>query len=475
MRLLLLLFCFGHAYLPHTRARRRVLLRNVPTVPTDGGDTPATADTTDAISVDTAIDAIEAPPDDPVPSEVPLVSKAVLESRPGLSRRQAVEASAEILFAGIAGGALITAEPLLDDASQKLNSINLTQVAAETSINVTLECGRYCVTLDTATFQKKRTIHMPSWIPWTPDPVVIKDIPNAEVLTAAIVAGSVVEMARTTLLYPLLTLKTRIQTDVKKRSKVRKLRLRRRLQVLVLNAKRHFREGRLYAGLVPSLLVSVPATGVFYGVRDVAKRGLLPMPLNDLSVSVTAAVVADVVSLMIRTPADTLALRMQVASGQEAQMNATEAEADMEQQVGNWLNESLERLPAIIWTDLPYLLSRIAVNRALIHGNIDMGRYEVLAISSAVLCAFLTTPFDVARTRILVDSDDDPRNGIDGGSRAGLWKTFQAIVDESGVPGLFAGWLERTAYLGIGRAWLEPLQIVGYFAIRDAILLEWFD
>jgi hypothetical protein len=29
-------------------------------------------------------------------------------------------------------------------------------------------------------------------------------------------------------------------------------------------------------------------------------------------------------------------------------------------------------------------------------------------------------------------------------------------------------------YLGIGRAWLEPIQLVGYIGIRDALLLEWF-
>ena len=98
-------------------------------------------------------------------------------------------------------------------------------------------------------------------------------------------------------------------------------------------------------------------------------------------------------------------------------------------------------------------------------------------ISTALVCGFLTTPFDVARTRILLDSDDDPTNGIDGGSGAGLITTMRTVTKEGegGLANLFAGWLERTMYLGIGRAWLEPLQILGYMAIRDAILLEWFD
>ena len=68
-------------------------------------------------------------------------------------------------------------------------------------------------------------------------------------------------------------------------------------------------------------------------------------------------------------------------------------------------------------------------------------------------------------------------NSADGGSGESLRQTFRTIVQESddGIANLFRGWFERALYLGIGRAWLEPLQIVGYIAIRDAILLEWFD
>ena len=295
-------------------------------------------------------------------------------------------------------------------------------------------------------------------------------------------------MVRTTLLYPLVTLKNRIQADIKKRvrtrmkrGKTKRLHPKRRAKILQLNAIRHVREGKLYAGLFPSLLVTVPATGVYYGIRDVVRRSLNAVPaLGDIPIAVTAALVADIVTLMIRTPADALAVRLQVATGKEQHVkDETEQEAEeaVRKKVGNWFVESLERLPAVIITDLPYLLSRIALNRYLIHGNIDLAHYELTTISTALLCGFLTTPVDVARTRILVDSDDDPTNGIDGGSGMGLITTMRTIMKEGdgGVANLFAGWLERTIYLAIGRAWLEPLQILGYMALRDAILLEWFD
>ncbi|GKY97555.1 hypothetical protein MPSEU_000713700 [Mayamaea pseudoterrestris] len=381
------------------------------------------------------------------------------------------------------------AQPL-PSAKKQLKRVNITDVVRETNINVTMECTTTYVSLDRYTFEKKATLKVPGWVPsfLVPPARTIRKISDSELLVAAIVAGSMVEMARTSLLYPLLTLKNRIQADIKKGTRTRmkwgktkRLHIKRRANILKWNAIRHFREGKLYAGLIPSLLVTVPATGVYFGVRDIARRSLNSVPgLGDVTTAVSAALVADVVALIISTPADALAVRLQVATGKKKRnKNETKEENEeaVRKQVGIWFRESLERLPAVALTDLPYLLSRVALNRYLLHGSVDLAHYELTTIATALLCAVLTTPFDVARTRILVDSDDDPTNGIDGGSGMGLITTMRTIVKEGdgGVANLFAGWLERTVYLAIGRAWLEPLQILGYIAVRDAILLQWFD
>ncbi len=39
---------------------------------------------------------------------------------------------------------------------------------------------------------------------------------------------------------------------------------------------------------------------------------------------------------------------------------------------------------------------------------------------------------------------------------------------------LFAGWFERTLFLGVGRAWFDPLKVIGYLGIQDALLLKLF-
>lgn len=227
-------------------------------------------------------------------------------------------------------------------------------------------------------------------------------------------------------------------------------------------------------GLEPTLLISVPATGVYYGARDITKNMLKGAGMGDTSLIIFAAFVADVVSLMFRTPADTLAMRLQAATvtvqdDDEVAESISDAlvEAQIDTKVGNWLLESLQRLPAAIATDLPYLLSRIFLNSILIPGPIDVGTYELTTLATACICAFATTPFDVARTRILVNNDKSRRY-------VGLAETLEDIVNEGGFRSLFSGWLERTTYLGISSLWL-PFALVFYIAIRDSILLEWFD
>lgn len=344
----------------------------------------------------------------------------------------------------------------------KLASVNVTKVAAETRINITMECDTGCVSLDQKTFTKIETKKTPKWFPvfLIPPPKVVKEISNLELLVAATAAGSITEMARTSLLYPLQTIKTRIQTDIHNATTTPP-NVSDRLRGLSSAVSRHVAEGQLYAGLKPSLLVSVPAMGVYYGVRDVSKRTLGSVALlSDVSIILASALIADVISLCFRTPADALALRLQ----------------DQSTNVGSWFGDSLKRLPSVIVTDLPYLLSKIVLGRQFIHGDLSIDRYAEYAIVSAILAAFVTTPFDVVRTRIIVESDGDFSNGFDGGSGEGVIQTMLAVMKEGdgGLANLFAGWLERVLYLGIGRAWLEPLQIIGYVAIRDTLLLKFF-
>jgi uncharacterized membrane protein YvlD (DUF360 family) len=113
--------------------------------------------------------------------------------------------------------------------------------------------------------------------------------------------------------------------------------------------------------------------------------------MDDVATALSSAVVAGVVSLCFRAAVDALTL---------------------------CLANSLKRLSMIIVTDLPYLLSQVFLDKSFIHGSVSIDRYGEYAFLTAVVAAFLTTPFDVAQTRILVDSDGNFSNdGMDGGWR----------------------------------------------------------
>jgi hypothetical protein len=404
--------------------------------------------------------------------------------------------------------------------SPRLEPVNLTKVASQTNINVTMNCEKMCVSIDSSnfTFNKVEKAKAPDWLPkfLAPKSQVLKKIPNTELLVAATAAGSVTEMLRTSLLYPLQTVKIRIQadqnvkfTDQKPQKESQPLpSLSEQLETLGSNIRQKIDDGDLYAGISPTLLVSVPATGIYYGVRDVTKRMLFMTPLDSTWIAVGGALVGDVVSLCFRVPSDALAIRLQ------AQNDET----------GDWLGDSFKRLPMVILTDLPYLLSKIVLNKAFIQGDLSVSEYAGFAFLASVVAGFLTTPFDVARTRILLDkwsvvSDEEqkydneeslvvsqtdqvgealtgnPIESTNDGSENlsvepttpdniadtinpgdSVLRTIIQITKEGdgGIGNLFSGWLERVVYLGIGRAWLEPIQLIGYIGIRDAVLLEWF-
>ena len=256
------------------------------------------------------------------------------------------------------------------------------------------------VKIDRETLQKVRVYQPPAFLRYLPSSVqplvsgqfqslkVLKSIPNEQLFVASVFAGSLTEIIRAVLLYPLSTIKSRVQARKRKSpTNNRKQRsVRRKIRVSWLTFLHETKRGDLYAGLLPTLLVSVPASGVYSGAKDVSKRVLsmavefhafqnLAAPLASphyiaLAVNLLSAFVADIAALAIRTPADVLSLRLQV-------FGKTNVRSDF----GNWAKDSVALLPAMIVTDTPLLLSRIFLNAAITTSGENLGRYEFETIT----------------------------------------------------------------------------------------------
>lgn len=404
----------------------------------------------------------------------------------------------------------------------ELQATDIKTIAEGNKIDVELICNddqrpldvsAPIVKIDRETFQKVKVYQPPFFLQNLPSSIkqkfqsikVLKSIPSEQLFLASVIAGSLTEMVRTSLLYPLGTVKVRTQARSSRSMNRRKPRsLLRKLRVTWLTFVYETKRGDLYAGILPSLLVTVPASGVYSGTKEVSRRAfsmaaqsqvfqnLFPGDVSSyysiLVVNLLAAFVADVASLAIRTPADVLALRLQVFGN-----------SNVRSDFGSWAKDSVALLPAMLVTELPFLMSRILVNAAITTSGENLGRFEFETITVACLCAFLTTPFDVARTRILLPTLPSEEEAEDSGSltqsqkrrrliasskyrkerrqKLSVLVTMKNITKEGngGVQNLYAGWFERTAFLGVGRAWLDPIRVIGYLGIRDALLLKLFD
>ena len=297
-----------------------------------------------------------------------------------------------------------TKKQISSNMSQKIEEgelkvIDLKKISEEGRIDVELiykqrplDLAVPIVKIDRETLQKVRVYQPPAFLRYLPSSVqplvsgqfqsfkVLKSIPNEQLFVASVFAGSLTEIIRASLLYPLSTIKSRVQAR-KRKSLInnRKRSVRRRLRVTWLTFLYETKRGDLYAGLLPTLLISVPASGVYSGAKDVSKRVLSAAVefhafrnpaaaspyYSALAVNLLAAFVADIAALAIRTPADVLSLRLQV-------FGKTNVRSDF----GSWAKDSAALLPAMIFTDTPLLLSRIFLNAAIATSGENLGRYE---------------------------------------------------------------------------------------------------
>ncbi len=443
--------------------------------------------------------------------------------------------------------------------------IDIQKVALENKVNITLddkkENSKFY--LNRTSFEKVRERTFPSWVPkiFLPKPQSYARVSDAELVIASSFAGSLTEIVRFWISYPISTVKTRLQSvsastnntaptstpssapepnlstllptelSVKNEgvssSSIAPSPLLEMLFMTYNNIRVEVKKGNLYAGFLPAAFVSVPASGAYFAVSDVMKKEIRMSPLNvdEFSVLLLSALIADVVSLAVRTPAVTFSTRRQARQPQspvlkmemdldminhnntevaisdipyyadvisdngvaedakiEWTSNLTESDPDWWQDL--W-NDSWRQLPTIIITDLPYLLFRITLVKTLASGDENIAQFELLSIFAACASAAITTPFDVVRTAILVDSDGKSKREsvVEAMRRIAYGHKDSSTSDtiagdvmkkKPRVQDLYAGWFERVAYLGIGVAWLSPLRTLSYYAIRDAVILSVF-
>ena len=175
------------------------------------------------------------------------------------------------------------------------------------------------------------------------------------------------------------------------------------------------------------------AAATYYAAREVSRRALAPMAPPPLALALLSASAASAAALVVRAPADVLATRAQVRRrGEEVATTTAEAAA-----VG------FRRWPTLFAAELPYSLLRI-LGLAALDAAAPAGGGGVLdaterTVAVAVVAALLTTPLDVARTRVLLRT-------APGAADAGPPALAATLAEVAAEGSLFSGAALRVAY-----------------------------
>mmetsp|Transcript_8741 Transcript_8741/g.13001 ORF Transcript_8741/g.13001 Transcript_8741/m.13001 type:complete len:244 (+) Transcript_8741:1156-1887(+) len=223
-----------------------------------------------------------------------------------------------------------------------------------------------------------------------------------ELLTAfltALVAGSFAGCAVDLTLYPLDFFKTRIQSK----------------------SSKPFKLSQVYSGLSWTLLASMPCAGTFWGAYTLAKYTLGSQTLAALAGSLSASIV--------RNPFEVLKQQLQ-AGYQQTPLNILNTQGISGLYVG---------VGSLVMRELPFDTLQMVVYEFL-KQSMDLGPLK--GAVSGSLAAFVTTPIDVAKTRIMTDSGK--------GVYKNLLQTVSLVYKDEGLASLWAGCLVRVLFATFG-------------------------
>ncbi|XP_057794668.1 S-adenosylmethionine carrier 1, chloroplastic/mitochondrial-like [Salvia miltiorrhiza] len=241
-----------------------------------------------------------------------------------------------------------------------------------------------------------------------------------ESAVAGAAAGSVVE----TVLYPIDTIKTRLQAV-------------RGGGEIVLKG--------LYSGLAGNLAGVIPASALFIGVYEPAKQKLLDVFPQNLSAvaHLAAGAIGGAASSIVRVPTEVIKQRIQ--TGQFA--STPEAVRLIVAKEG--FRGLFAGYGSFLLRDLPFDAIQFCIYEQLQIGYKLAARRDLNAPENAIIGAFagaitgaITTPLDVVKTRLMIQGSAKQYDGI--------FHCVDTIIREEGSSAFLRGIGPRVLWIGIG-------------------------
>ncbi|KAF3333461.1 mitochondrial carrier protein [Carex littledalei] len=249
-----------------------------------------------------------------------------------------------------------------------------------------------------------------------------KPIDFLRILFEGIIAGGTAGVVVETALYPIDTIKTR-------------------LQAAHGGAKIHWKG--LYSGLAGNLAGVLPASALFVGVYEPAKQKLLTMFPENLSAfaHLSAGAIGGLAASLIRVPTEVVKQKMQTGQFSSAP-DAVRLILSKEGSKGLFAGYG-----SFLLRDLPFDAIQFCIYEQMRIGYKTAAKRDLTDPENAVIGAFagavtgaITTPLDVLKTRLMVQ----------GNQYNGIINCAQTILREEGPAAFLKGIGPRVLWIGIG-------------------------
>ncbi len=293
------------------------------------------------------------------------------------------------------------------------------------------------------------------------------------VWTRSLLAGALAGLTVDFSLYPLDTIKTRLQSQLfQPRNDQRLLTPRHTLAGTIRS---------MYAGLPSALLGSMPSAASFFVVYDGVKRSLLPPattkttastsanPVSAPAIHMLASSLGEIAACAIRIPTEVIKQRAQAGLFNGSSLSALQDILALRHQKSGYaitLRELYRGGAVTIMREIPFTIVQFSLWEYLkaaysVRQHARAGREEglVTAAESAVcgslagaVAAGLTTPLDVLKTNMMLARRGHGEKEGKTVLREGAGRMLARIRREEGWRGLFRGFGPRVAWISVGGA-----------------------
>ena len=254
------------------------------------------------------------------------------------------------------------------------------------------------------------------------------EVPHHVPLVSGALAGLSVDLT----LFPLDTLKTRLQSG-----------------------SGFVKAGgfsRLWSGLGPVAVGSAPGSAVFFLVYESSKSHASFGSVNQVLVHMMSASLGEIGACVVRVPVEVIKQRMQVApkgSGSAKLFKATLQKEGLSGLFRGYSTTVLREVPfsCIQFPLWEWLKLKVASSKP--EGKKGTTPLESAACGALAggFSAGLTTPLDVAKTRIML-----AKHSSELARRQSAILAMKIVYSERGFRGLFSGVVPRLAWISIGGA-----------------------